>query len=153
MYIIISLEVFEMFPHFYMNGTQLLIQTCQPLIKENLQTYEKKNREILQKVARFYFFPIKIKQPLFHQGNQLLTLLQCGPLCYKLDAAFSLMTLRGQKIGYHCMMKHTAESFLWAKTTSWLKQSKLIQAQGFPHKIYVLFNKVIFQFRTFPRKP
>ena len=25
----------------------------------------KKNREILQKVARFYFFPIKIKQTLF----------------------------------------------------------------------------------------
>lgn len=44
-------------------------------IGENMGTHEKKNLEILQKVARFYFFPIKIKQPLFHQGNQLLTLL------------------------------------------------------------------------------
>ena len=35
-------------------------QTCQPMIKENLETHEK-NLEILQKVARFYFFcPINI---------------------------------------------------------------------------------------------
>ena len=32
-------------------------QTCQTLIKENQETYEKKKLEILQKVARFYFSP------------------------------------------------------------------------------------------------
>ena len=29
-------------------------QTCQPLVKENLETHEK-NLEILQKIVRFYF--------------------------------------------------------------------------------------------------
>ena len=38
----------------------VIMQTCQPLIKENLQTHGK-NLEILQKVVRFYFFrPINI---------------------------------------------------------------------------------------------
>ena len=31
--------------------------TCQTLIKENQETYEKKNLENLQKVVRFYFSP------------------------------------------------------------------------------------------------
>ena len=34
-------------------------------IGENMGTHEKKILEILQKKARFYFFPIKIKQTLF----------------------------------------------------------------------------------------
>ena len=111
----------------------------------DLQTPDKGKSEILQKVVRFYFFLIKIKRPLFHlivASNVYfnITLLQCGHLCNKLDAPFSLMTLRGQKIGYHCD-EHTAESFLWAKTTSWLKQLKLIQAQEFPHKIYVFIQQ------------
>ena len=44
-------------------------QTSQPLIKENLETREKKNREILQKGVRFYFFLIKIKRSLFPLGE------------------------------------------------------------------------------------
>ena len=31
------------------------LQTCQTLIKENQETYEKKSLENLQKVVRFYF--------------------------------------------------------------------------------------------------
>ena len=33
------------------------LQTCQTLIKENQETYEKKRLENLQKVVRFYFSP------------------------------------------------------------------------------------------------
>ena len=31
-------------------------QTCQPLVKENLETHEK-NLETLQKIVRFFFLP------------------------------------------------------------------------------------------------
>ena len=44
------------------------MQSCQPLIKENLETHEK-NLEILQIVVRFYFFLIKIKLTFFHGMN------------------------------------------------------------------------------------
>lgn len=47
-----------------LNGT---VQTFQPL---NI----KKNLDILLKVGRFYFFPIKIKQTLFHLGMGVMLL-------------------------------------------------------------------------------
>ena len=38
------------------------LQTCQPLIQENLETNEKKYIEILQKIVRSYiFYRIKTK--------------------------------------------------------------------------------------------
>ena len=40
-------------------------QTCQPLIKENLETLEKKNSGDSTKISEILFFPIKIKQTLF----------------------------------------------------------------------------------------
>ena len=43
-------------------------QTCQPLIKENLETHEEKS-EILQKGVRFSFFQNKIKQTCFQWGS------------------------------------------------------------------------------------
>ena len=35
-------------------------------IGENMGTHEKKNLEILQKVARFYFFQSKLNKPFFN---------------------------------------------------------------------------------------
>ena len=73
-------------------------QTCQPVIKENLEIHGT-NQEILQKVVRFFFFLVKIKRTLFPLGeltvNLNISLLWLGLSCNKLDAAFSLMTLRG----------------------------------------------------------
>ena len=44
----------------FSDSKMVMMQTCQPLIKENLQTHGK-NLEILQKLVRFYFFhPINI---------------------------------------------------------------------------------------------
>ena len=48
-------------------------QTCQPLIKENLEIHGT-NQEILQKVVRFYFFLIKIKRTLFPLGELTVNL-------------------------------------------------------------------------------
>ena len=46
--------------HFFSDSKIVIMRTCQPLIKENLQTHGE-NLEILQKVVRFYFFrPINI---------------------------------------------------------------------------------------------
>ena len=57
-----------------------LFQTCQPLVKENLETHEK-NLEILQKIVRFYFFfrsnPFSIKGTRHQPNSQgLLPLLK-----------------------------------------------------------------------------
>ena len=41
------------------------VQTCQPLIKENLETLEKKSGQYSTKISEILFFPIKIKQTLF----------------------------------------------------------------------------------------
>ena len=38
-------------------------------IGENMGTQEKKNLEILQKVARFYFFQSKLIKPFFNWRN------------------------------------------------------------------------------------
>ena len=43
------------------DGLTLQKQTCQPMIKENWETHEKKKLDILQKVwLKFYFLLIKI---------------------------------------------------------------------------------------------
>ena len=42
------------------------VQTCQPLIKENLETLEKKKSgQYSTKISEILFLPIKIKQTLF----------------------------------------------------------------------------------------
>ena len=76
------------------------------------------------------------------------SLLQLGPFCNKLDAAFSLMTLRGQGKGHHGDESYSKESFLPDKPTSWLKcykaPSRLKQALTFPAKLPFLFSKITF---------
>ena len=77
-----------------------LVQTCQPLIKEKLETYEK-NQRILQKVVRFHlFFLDQDKTNPFSIGG--ISSLFKNYLLFNLwsllqpDANFSLMTLTGQ---------------------------------------------------------
>ena len=41
-------------------------QTCQPLLKENLETHEKKSGDSTKNSEILFFSPIK---PLFHRGN------------------------------------------------------------------------------------
>ena len=70
---------------------------------------------------------------------------------------FSLMTLRGQRIGHHWDETYSKESFLPDKPTSWLKcfykaPSRLKQALAFPPKFIFLFNKVTFHFRMKKKK-
>ena len=55
-------------------------QTCQPLIKENLETLEKKNQDnILQKLVRFYFSRSRLNKPSFHWRSLLLIYLTIIP--------------------------------------------------------------------------
>ena len=54
-------------------------QTCQPLIKENLETLEKKIQEILQKLVRFYFSQSRLNKPFFHWRSLLLIYLTIIP--------------------------------------------------------------------------
>ena len=42
------------------DGLTLQKQTCQPMIKENWETHEKKNWRFYKKYVKFYFFLIKI---------------------------------------------------------------------------------------------
>ena len=75
-----------------------------------------------------------------------ITLLYLGPFCNKLDAAFSLMTLRGQRTGHHWDETYSKESFPPDKPTSWLKCYKALSRLklAFPAKLPLLFNKVTF---------
>ena len=53
-----------------------------------------------------------------------------GPYCSKFNVTFSLMTLRGQRIGHHWHKIYSKESFYKALTST-----------SIPHKISFLFNK------------
>ena len=48
-----------------------LIQTCQPLIKENLETHEKKSGDSIKNSEILFFSRSRLNKPLFHRGKSL----------------------------------------------------------------------------------
>ena len=46
-------------------------QTCQPLIKENLETHEKKSGDSIKNSEILFFSRSRLKKPLFHRGKSL----------------------------------------------------------------------------------
>ena len=47
------------------------IQTCQPLIKENLETHEKKSGDSIKNSEILFFSRSRLNKPLFHRGKSL----------------------------------------------------------------------------------
>ena len=124
----------------------VLYQTCQSLVKENLETHEK-NLEILQKIARFYFFPIK---PLFHRGNQTPTSLP-GSAC-TLHSKWQTDAGKNDKL-LNCTSKTTVQ---YKKVQNKQCFSLLVyhfMALAFPVNILFVFNNLIYFLleRFFPK--
>ena len=46
-------------------------QTCQPLIKENLETHEKKSGDSIKNSEILFFSRSRLNKPLFHRGKSL----------------------------------------------------------------------------------
>ena len=47
------------------------LQTCQPLIKENLETHEKKSGDSIKNSEILFFSRSRLNKPLFHRGKSL----------------------------------------------------------------------------------
>ena len=46
-------------------------QTCQPLIKENLETHEKKSGDSIKNNEILFFSRSRLNKPLYHRGKSL----------------------------------------------------------------------------------
>ena len=46
-------------------------QTCQPLIKENRETHEKKSGDSIKNSEILFFSRSRLNKPLFHRGKSL----------------------------------------------------------------------------------
>ena len=53
------------------HGYVVFFQTCQPVIKENLETHEKKSGDSTKSSEILFFSPIKIKQTLFRHFDPI----------------------------------------------------------------------------------
>ena len=47
------------------------LQTCQPLIKENLETHEEKSGDSIKNSEILFFSQSRLKKTLFHRGKSL----------------------------------------------------------------------------------